>query len=183
MRDRVYGRTDVELSAHGRDNAAQIAAALAAEPIAAIYTSPLRRARETSAPLARALGVEPVTIDDLREIDFGELEGLMISEALARYPVEAQWTIAPAEASFPGGEALATLRERAVRATRALAGRHPGETAAVFTHAVVIRAIVVDALGMPANTLFRLDQSFGGLTVIEWLDGLPFVRAVNATRL
>jgi probable phosphoglycerate mutase len=52
---------------------------------------------------------------------------------------------------------------------------------AVFSHAVVIRVIVADALAMPLDAMFRLDQSYGGITIIEWFDGRPFVRMVNAT--
>jgi probable phosphoglycerate mutase len=183
MRDRVYGRTDVELSAIGREHADEIAAALVAEPIAAVYASPLRRALASAEPLARALALEPIVVDDLREIDFGELEGLTVDEAARRYPVEAQWMIAPAGASFPGGESVDSLRERAVSAAGEIAARHIGETAAVFSHAVVIRALVADALAMSPDAMFRLDQSYGGLSVIEWFDGVPFVRAVNAARI
>jgi alpha-ribazole phosphatase/probable phosphoglycerate mutase len=181
MRGRVYGRIDVELSARGRRHAEEIAATLVTEPIVAVYSSPLRRAVATARPLARALGLEPIVVADLREIDFGELEGLTVDEAAERYPAEAQWMNAPAGASFPGGESVASLGERAVRAAREIAVRHEGETVAVFSHAVVIRAIVADALAMPLDAMFRLDQSYGGVTIIEWFDGQPFVRMVNAT--
>ena len=54
---------------------------------------------------------------------------------------------------------------------------------AVFSHAVVVRAILADALAMPPDAMFRLDQSYGGISVVEWFDGNPFVRVVNAARL
>jgi broad specificity phosphatase PhoE len=182
-RGRIYGRTDVELSTQGREHAREIAASLASEAIAAIYSSPLKRAIATAAPLARMLGLEPTIVDDLRELDFGELEGLTIHQAAARYPAEAEWMTAPAAARFPGGESVVSLRERAVRAAHGIAERHTDEAVAVFSHAVVIRVIVADALAMPPDAMFRLDQSFGGQTVVEWFDGAPFVRAVNATRI
>jgi broad specificity phosphatase PhoE len=78
---------------------------------------------------------------------------------------------------------VAALRRRAVAAAQAIAARHDGETAAVFSHAVVIRAILADALAMPPDAMFRLDQSYGGISVVEWFDGNPFVRLVNAVRL
>lgn len=181
MRGRVCGSSDCELSERGRRRAEEIAATLEAEPIAAIYSSPLRRALATAGPLGLALGLEPVVVADLRELDFGELEGLTVAEAAERYPAEAQWMTAPAGASFPGGESVASLHERTVRAAQELAARHAGETVAVFSHAVVIRVIVADALAMPLDAMFRLDQSYGGITTIEWFDGQPFVRMVNAT--
>jgi broad specificity phosphatase PhoE len=180
MRGRVVGRTDVALSTDGVAHAERIGVRLATEPIAAVYSSPLRRALATAAPLARTLGLEVTTAADLREIDFGELEGLTVGEATERYPVEANWMTAPAGARFPGGESVASLRERAVGAAHHIAAGHQGETVAVFSHAVVIRAIVADALSMPPDAMFRLDQSYGGVTILEWFDAQPFVRMVNA---
>jgi broad specificity phosphatase PhoE len=181
MHGRVCGRTDVDLSKLGHAHAAQIASSLASQPIVAVYSSPLRRALATAAPIAQRFGVEPVIVDDLRELNFGELEGLTLEEATTRYPVEAQWMIAPAAASFPGGESVASLRERAVLAAKEIAERHQGEAVAVVSHAVVIRAVTADALGMPPDALFRLDSSYGGITTIDWFDGQPFVHMVNAT--
>jgi broad specificity phosphatase PhoE len=183
MRDRIYGRLDPQLSERGRAHAAEIASQLAAEPISALYASPQLRARETAAPLAARLGQEPALEPDLREIDFGELEGLSLAEAVERYPVQANWMIAPGAAEFPGGESVAALWARAAAVAHAIAGRHDAATVAVFTHAVVIRAILADTLRMPPDAMFRLDQSYGGISVVEWFDGNPFVRVVNAVRL
>jgi broad specificity phosphatase PhoE len=183
MRGRIYGRLDPELSERGREHAGALAAELAGEPIAAVYTSPQLRARATAAPLAARLGIEARLEADLREIDFGELEGLTLAEGVERYPAESRWMLAPAGAVFPGGESVAAMRKRAVASAHAIATRHDGETAAVFSHAVVIRAILADALAMPPDAMFRLDQSHGGISVVEWFDGNPFVRLVNAVRL
>jgi probable phosphoglycerate mutase len=183
VRDRIYGRLDPGLSERGRAHAQAVAPQLAPEPITAVYSSPLARARETAAPLATRLGLEPAIEADLREIDFGELEGLSPAEAIARYPVQASWMVAPGAAEFPGGETVAALWVRATAIARAIAERHPDTTTAVFSHAVVIRAILADALQMPPDAMFRLDQAFGGISVVEWFDGNPLVRVVNAVRL
>jgi broad specificity phosphatase PhoE len=183
MRDRVYGRLDPELSAAGRAHAERLAAELAREPIAAICSSPLRRAIATARPLARALGLEPVLVDGLRELDFGELEGLTVAEVAERYPLQLGWTAAPAAAAFPGGETVAELRARALDGAAAIARAHDGETVAVFAHAVPIRAILADALAMPPDALFRIEQRYGAINVVEYHDGAPFVRLVNGSRL
>jgi probable phosphoglycerate mutase len=183
VRDRIYGRLDPGLSERGRAHAAAIASQLGTEPIGALYTSPQLRARETAAPLADRLGLEVTVESGLREIDFGELEGLSLAEAVARYPVQANWMTAPGAAAFPGGESVAAAWARATEAAHAIAAHHGGASVAVFSHAVVIRAILAEALGMPPDALFRLDQSYGGISVVEWFDGNPFVRVVNAVRL
>jgi broad specificity phosphatase PhoE len=183
MQKRVFGRLDVELSDAGRERAERLGRTLAAEPIAAVYSSPLRRALDTATPLTRELGLVPVVVDDLRELDFGDLEGLTLAEITERFPDAAAWTTAPAAVAFPGGESVAALQERSVRAVREIAGLHAGETVAVFAHAVVIRTVLADALAMPLDAIFRLDPSHGGISVLEWHDGRPFVRTVNAPRL
>jgi probable phosphoglycerate mutase len=183
MQKRVFGRLDVALSDAGHERAERLARTLAAEPIAAVYSSPLRRALDTAAPLSRELGLEPIVVDDLRELDFGDLEGLTPAEIAERYPDVVPWMTAPAAIAFPGGESVAALQARSVRAVCGIAGLHAGETVAVFAHAVVIRTVLADALAMPLDAMFRLDPAHGGITVVEWHDGLPFVRTVNAARL
>ena len=183
VRGRVYGRLDPELSERGREHAAALAVELAAERPAAVYASPRLRARATATPLAARIGATVRVEEDLREIDFGDLEGLTPAEAADRYPAESRWMLAPALAVFPGGESVVALWERAVSAAQAIAARHVGETVAVFSHGVVIRTILAEALAMPPDAMFRLDQSYGGISVVEWFDGNPFVRVVNAVRL
>ena len=179
-RARCCGRTDVELGDEGHARARRLAASLAREPIAAIYTSPLRRARATAAPLAEALGLEPQIADGLRELDFGELDGLGYDEIEARYPEVLGWTSAPSAVRFPGGESVAELRERVLAATGELRQRHEGETVAVFSHAVAIRVVLADALGLPADALFRIAQGHGRASVVEWFGSTPLVQVVNA---
>lgn len=183
MRDRIYGRLDPPLSSRGRGQADQLATTLAREPVTAVYTSPQLRARETAAPLAALLGLEPVVEPDLREIDFGELEGLTPAEAAERHPVATAWLTAPGTADFPGGESVVGVRIRAVAAAERIAAQHPEAAVAVFGHAVAIRTILAQALAMEPHALFRIDQSYGGISVVEWFDGNPFLRVVNAVRL
>src|SRR5437763_1509099 len=133
--------------------------------------------------LATRVGLEALVEPDLRELDFGELEGLTVAEAADRYPIESGWMLAPGDAVFPGGESVAELRARAIGVARTIAERHADATVAVFTHAVTIRAILADALTMPPAAMFRLDQSYGGISIVEWFEGNPFVRVVNAARL
>lgn len=71
----IAGSLDVDLTALGREQARAAAQALVAEPITAIYTSPLKRARETAEPIAEALGLPLNVIDEIAERNWGELEG------------------------------------------------------------------------------------------------------------
>jgi broad specificity phosphatase PhoE len=172
-RGRCYGSLDVDLSPAGRAAARE----LRLPPLDAVYSSPRRRALETAA----ALG-EPVVLDALRELDFGELEGRTYDEIAAERPeLYRAWMETPTEVEFPGGESYAQLRERVVAAVEELRGRHDGETVAAVTHGGVVRAVLGHVLRMPDGAIFRLEQRYLGVSVVEWLGDFPLVRQANGT--
>jgi len=83
--NRVVGHTGMALNNNGRKQAGRLAQALKDEEVSCIYSSPLRRARETAAAIARAQGLHVVNVDALKEVDAGELEGLTFDEVVERY--------------------------------------------------------------------------------------------------
>ncbi len=181
MRGRCYGRLDVELSPEGRRQAAALAGALTDVPLAAVYSSPLRRALETATTIAAAQGLEPVAEDALSEIDFGELEGAPYEEIRAERPeLFRVWMETPASVRFPGGEAFADLRARVLPAVAEIRARHEGEAVAIVAHGGVVRIALADALGLADGAVFRLGQAYGGVSVVDWIEGAPVVPVVNA---
>ena len=170
VRGRCYGRLEVGPLAR-RAAAGRGARGGAAEyPLAAVYSSPLSRALDTARAIAPAHGLEPAVDDDLREIDFGELEGLTYEEIEAERPeVFRAWMETPTSVRFPGGESFADLRGRVLRAVGAIRERHAGEAAAVVAHGGVVRVVLADALGLADGAVFRLDQAYGGLSVVDWV--------------
>jgi alpha-ribazole phosphatase len=180
-RGRCYGRLDVALSPAGRRQAAALASTFAELPLAAVYTSPLERARETGRPIAAAQGLEPRVHAGLRELDFGALEGMRYEDVAAQHPeLFRGWMDELDGVHFPGGESLAELRARVLSAIDEIRGRHEGEAVAVVAHGGVARVVLADALGIPDGALFRLDQAYGGVSVVDWVEGVPLVRVVNA---
>jgi broad specificity phosphatase PhoE len=177
---RVFGSLDVLLGADGVAQAEQLIERLADETVTAVYSSPLVRALDTALPLARKLGLEPVIVPDLREIDFGELEGLTPVELEERYPEYLPWTNDPAGVVFPGGESVAEVQRRAHAATREIIAAHPGETAVVVAHGVTLRIVLADALRMPLSALFRLELSHCGISIVDWFGDRALVHTVNA---
>lgn len=181
-RGRCYGRLDVRLSPRGLRQAQALADALAGLPLAAVYSSPLIRALDTARPLAAARGVDVSLLEVLAELDFGEVEGLTYDEIEAERPeLFRAWMDDPARVRFPGGESLADLRARVLPALEQIRARHAGEAVAVVAHGGVIRLVLADALGVEDGALFRLDQAEGGVSVVDWLEGVPLLRAANAT--
>jgi broad specificity phosphatase PhoE len=181
-RGRCYGRLDVRLSAQGLRQAQALAAAVAGVSLAAVYASPLSRALDTARPIAVAQGLEPIVLDALAELDFGELEGLRYDEIEAARPeLFRAWMDEPARVRFPGGEGLADLRARVLPVLAEIRARHEREAVAVVAHGGVVRVVLAEALGLDDGAFFRLDLSEGGVSVVDWLDGVPLLRLANAT--
>lgn len=180
VRGRCYGALDVGLSPEGRRRARALAQALEGLALQAVYTSPLRRALETALPLAAARGLSPVVDEDLRELDFGELEGMTYEEIAARHPkLYAAWMGRPTEVRFPGGESYAELRRRVSRALPELRARHAGDEIAVVAHGGVNRVVLAEALALPPEAVFRLAQAPGAISVVDWVADVPLVQLVN----
>jgi alpha-ribazole phosphatase/probable phosphoglycerate mutase len=177
---RFVGHADVPLSPVGLRQADALAARLGGEPIEAVYTSDLRRARQSAAPLAAARGVAAVPVPALREVAMGRWDGLTAAEIRARDPeLWERWVGDPVGISFPGGESVADLRARVLPAWRALIERHAGGYVAVVAHGGVNRVILAEALGLPPGNLLRLAQDHAGWSVLEYRRESVIVHAVN----
>jgi alpha-ribazole phosphatase len=181
MHGRCYGSLDVPLSAAGLRRAAALGEALRDHEIAAVYTSPLQRALETARAIATAHGLESIVRGDLRELDFGEVEGMRYDEIASAHPeLYRFWMDDPASVRFPGGDSLADLRQRVLREVAEIRARHGREAVAVVAHGGVARVVLADALDLPDAAFFRLDQPYGALSVVDWVDGVPIVRVAGA---
>jgi alpha-ribazole phosphatase/probable phosphoglycerate mutase len=178
VRGRSYGALDVPLSAAGHEQARAIADALRGIRLDAVLASPLRRALETAAPLALARGLEPVVHEGLRELSFGAIEGLSYDEIARERPeLFESWMTNPTGTRFPEGESFSDLRERALAAATEIRSEH--ESAAIVAHGGVTRMILAAALEMPDHAVFRLDQPYGAVSIVDWIDDSAVVRAVN----
>jgi alpha-ribazole phosphatase/probable phosphoglycerate mutase len=180
-RGRCYGALDVGLSPAGRRQARLLAATLSHTELVALYSSPSRRARDTAAPIAATHGLEPIIDERLSEIDFGEFEGRTYDELEHAYPeLYREWMTTPTSVQFPGGESYRDLRVRALAAMETIRRRHAGQITAVVSHGGVLRAMLVACLQMPIELSFRLDQSHGAISIIDWVDTVPILRVLNA---
>jgi broad specificity phosphatase PhoE len=158
-----------------------VARLLGGARVDAVYSSPRRRALESARLIAAPHRLAVRTDPRFGEIDFGALEGLTYEEAAARYPeVYQAWMDRPSEVEFPGGESLPRMRVRVVAALFELLKDHADQTIALVSHAGVGRILLGEALGVEARDLFRMEQSYGGLSVIDYHGEAPVVRLLNA---
>jgi probable phosphoglycerate mutase len=178
---RFSGRNDLPLSARGEAESAAAAKRLAQiSDVAAVVTSPLRRARQTAQAVAGALGAEIEVEDGWTETDFGAFEGLTAAEAQQRHPAEyALWETNP-DLPPPDGEALTAVARRVRRARDAVIGRHADRTVVVVTHVTPIKTLVRLALDAPASALFRMHLDTASLSEVAYrADGSSSLRLFN----
>jgi probable phosphomutase (TIGR03848 family) len=177
--DRLAGRTpDVHLNEKGKEQAAHLAALLAHQPIAAIYSSPLERCLETAQPLAERLGLPVTNAPGFLEVDYGAWRGGNLKE-LAKLP---EWKMVqhfPSTFRFPDGETLLEVQQRAVAAVEQLRRQHPDQVIALFSHGDVLRTTLAHYLGVPLDLFQRVIVSTASVSVLGFVDDMPAVLAVN----
>jgi alpha-ribazole phosphatase/probable phosphoglycerate mutase len=125
----------------------------------------------------------PIVVDDrLREIDFGLLEGLTYQEVADRYPdVWRAWMQAPVDVAFPHGERFDAFSARVDLAVAELTARHRGDGIVIVAHGGVNRLILARALGLEPRHMFRLQQTCGAVSIIDYYDDQAVVQVTNAT--
>lgn len=178
--DLVDGQGDPDLAPAGREQAELVAQRLSEERFAALYITNLRRTEQTAAPLSKMLGMTPGVEKELREVHLGEFEGGVFRQKVAendpviqRMSAEGRWDV------IPGAEPAETFRERVRSALERLAGAHPDERIAVFTHGGVIGQIIELAAG--ARPMTFLGAANGSLSQVVISGDRWIVRRFNET--
>lgn len=170
----------LHLSDEGRRQADAAAARVAKIPkLAAVYASPLERARETALPIARLLRLAIRIERDLAELDVGDWTGISLKRA-SRKP---EWSIIqrhPSGFRFPGGESFPEMQTRMTAALARLVARHPGEIIAAVSHADPIKAAVAQALGTPLDLFQRIFIAPASITAVAYRPEGPAVLTVNS---
>jgi probable phosphoglycerate mutase len=171
----------LHLADGGRADADKMAERLASTAkIEAIYASPLERARETAAPIARRLGLKVAIERGLLECDFGDWTGGEL-KALRKLPEWRDVQSWPSGFRFPGGESFSEMQCRITSAVGRLRARHAGTTIVAVSHADPIKAAVADALGTHLDLFQRIAISPCSVTAIAYGENGPMVLGVNTT--
>src|SRR4051794_8219934 len=179
---RFSGSSDLPLSELGRAEARAAARHLADRGIDVLISSPLRRCRETAASAAEVLGLAVGVDDDLRELDFGQWEGLTRDEAAARNPLALRRFFAATDVRAPGGESIADVSARVARARQRILAGHAGRTVLVVSHVTPIKLLLAAGLGAGDEVVHRVFLEAASLCTVAWSsDGRTSVRLVNDT--
>lgn len=159
------GRVDHPLDRQGEEQALALAERLAGTPLAAVYSSPQRRARQTAGPIASRHGLEPVVDDALAEIEFGTWTGRSFT-GLADDPAWQRFNAARSLTRIPGGETMLEAQARLTGFALGRRERHPDCDVAVVGHADPLRALLAYFLGMPLDHWSRIELAPAGRAVV-----------------
>ncbi len=176
---RFAGWADTPLTAHGEAMAEALAQAYAGVAFDAVYSSPLQRARNTAAPLAKRLGLAITLHDGLREYNCGAWQGKTGAEVAAADPEHWRaWHADPAATAPPGGENGAQVAARALAAIDEVRAAHPDGHVLVAAHKGTCRLLIAAWLGVPLREYRRrIDKPLCSVSEIEFRgDDGPLLR-------
>jgi len=181
VHERFRGREDIPLDEVGLAQAERTAERIAQEwSPAAVYSSPLARAMATAQAIARRCRLPVQAHGGLIDIDYGRWQGLTPDEARSRYARRAErWYRGSRWARPVGGESLAAVQRRCVRAVRRIASEHPDRVVVLVGHTVVNRLILLGLLPAGLRCFWRLQQDPCAINVIEAQDRSFVLKSIN----
>jgi len=179
---RFTGHTDVDLNADGYRQAEKLRDRLAEEKIDVAYCSDLKRALVTAEVISSGHKVEPVTCPEIREINYGEAEGLTYQEISDRFPELGEMIARYSPVlSFPGGEGFSELTARAARFIDRLNNHEEQQTILIVSHGGMLRTLTCQLLGMGQDhwSKFRFDNA--SLTIVDIYPQRAILSLLNDT--
>jgi len=146
----------------------------------AVYTSNLSRAVRSAQVIAEPYGLLPVETPDFRERNFGIWEGMAFTEIKEKYPQEFDsWANNPLKYSPVAGESTVKVKDRVLGSLNRILSCHKGENIAVVAHGGINRIILCHFLGMPLENIFRIEQDYAAVNIIEFWEKYPVLRLLN----
>jgi alpha-ribazole phosphatase len=178
---RYNGHIDIDITQKGVDQMHRLAALLSGKNISMVYCSDLIRSLKGAEIVSKRLGLTYMPLRELRERSMGAWEGLTAEEIKQRYPGEHEtWRADLLNYRPPSGECLLDVKDRVLPVYKEKVESHAGQEIAMVLHGGVNRIILADALNLDLLNLFRIDQSFGALNIIDYFDdGMAVVKLMN----
>jgi alpha-ribazole phosphatase len=179
---RFWGRTDVNLGTTGLRQAEQLRDRLAIEKIDVVYSSVMRRAMVTAQTLADPHNLSIVGCPELREIDFGKIEGLNFDEVQNQFPEIAHaWINHETSLIYPEGEGLAQLEKRISEFRIRLNDHKDDRVILVVAHSGVLRSLICQILELDMKSRWNIQVDLASLSILEIYDGRPLLSLLNDT--
>ncbi len=174
------GWVNTSLNDKGKGQAEKTATKLDSFEISKIYTSPLNRAMETAEIINSKINVELEEMDSLKEINFGEWEGLTLAEIRENYGEAFEcWEDRPFEEVGFGVENVSKVQERAFKSLLDICSTNDGDVL-IVSHSLWIRALVCKVLCIPLESRMTFELENAGITVIEKTEDKFMLKTLNA---
>jgi broad specificity phosphatase PhoE len=179
---RIQGQADLPLDEFGWQQAQHVADRLKNAAVAAIYSSPLQRARQTAEMIGAALDL-PITFDDrLKEYDFGVLSGLTWTDVVAQHPKLSQrWADDIWSVPIEGSEGRTSFHSRIAAAMQAIVAAHDQQQVVVVAHGGAFAAYLTALLNLDVNRRHPFHFANASLSVIEIDERLIGIDVLNDT--
>jgi alpha-ribazole phosphatase len=167
--ERYWGQSDIKLSALGARQAERLRDRLAAQKIDVVYSSDLQRAWATAKTIAFRHQLEVTICAELREINFGKLEGLNFEEISQLFPeFTAKWRVQRStDIEFPGGESLDELNNRVSNFVGRLKKHEVDETVLIVAHAGVLRSLICQLMEVELRYIYKIRLDLASLSILE----------------
>ncbi|MEW5911271.1 MAG: histidine phosphatase family protein [Thermodesulfobacteriota bacterium] len=179
----VFGHYDAALTREGKDQGDIIARRMSRQKLAAVYCSDLQRSMLVAEAVARSQSPrrKPKVTKDLRELNLGAWEAMTFEEIRKKYPKELEARYKDlANFAIDGGESLEQLAARVIPVFQEMIAKHKGKQICVIAHGGVNRVFLTKLMGAPLERVFRIDQQYACLNVIDvYPDGVPLIKRLN----
>ena len=179
---RYAGHRDVGLSLVGYQQAGRLRGRLVDDKIDAVYSSDLRRALVTAEVISAGHKVDIVTRPELREVNYGNVEGLTFEEISRLYPEVAEsLTNFSLRLNFPGGEGFEGFIERTSKFLDKLKRHTPSQTILIVSHGGPLRVLVCCLLGIDLGHWWQIRLNNASLSIVETSPRGAIISLLNDT--
>jgi alpha-ribazole phosphatase len=179
---RYWGKTDVGLGPAGLRQAEQLRDRLATHKIDYVYSSTMKRAMATAQTIASIHRLPVVGCTELKEIDFGKIEGLNFEEVQAKFPeISQMWIERNPALAYPNGESLSQLENRIAEFRKRLEAHTEDDTILIAAHSGVLRSLICQLLNLEMKSRWNIRIDLASLSIVDTYPGNAILSLLNDT--
>ena len=179
---KTQGHGNSDLTPKGENQALELSKSIKEYPIDYIYSSDLGRAVQTAEIIGSTIGVDVIQTPSLREMGFGDWEGLLIEEIKKDHAKTYEtWRNQPHLVNIPNGETLHIIKDRVDAFIKELNEKYDNKHILLVSHSVTVRVMLLSFLNSGVENIYRIKQDNTALNIVEYRDYGPVVIKMNDT--
>ena len=179
---KTQGHENSDLTKKGEEQAFELAKAIKEYPIDYIYSSDLGRAVQTAEIVGSQIGIDTCKTKSLREMGFGDWEGLLIDEIKKNHEKTYEtWRNTPHLVNIPNGETLDIIKDSVDKFINELNEKYDNKHILLVSHSVTVRVMLLSFLNSSVENIYRIKQDNTALNIVEYRDYGPVIIKMNDT--